>query len=288
MNIENGKTDLNSLLDKLQKLETEKPRMYKKTKQKLHDMADICIHIVEVISRIIELDVLDTDDEEFGEKSNSLDVGRICTSMQRAQDRLSEFSNTTSTSFTSTQRKQIIQKYSSVLKALSLSPIPYESVRGCASALWEWFDARFLSRSSSEFRYNIRRIPLWIRDIVIMYGRSIESETEDEFVSKFAEWCDDVREGNIPTYAVPYPVYEFDRSQEPESLTLCATVMWDILWDAGLHLLDVKHVSEVSLTDSDVYNLCAELSPESLNHYACYSEDSKVLELSHLVSGGED
>ena len=298
MDIYSAETYVKKLLTYVEEVKTKSPNMYKKSKDRLRDLAFTCTEVVNVISDILQDEALEQDELEFG-FANRTEVCEMISSMESQLNNLKQFVNyqtsgnveavqiptpIKTSKISSQTRKQVMSTYGSVLKELANFGIDCVRVQDCAAILWRWFDTRFFvtPKSHPDFRYNIRRIPTWIRDIVIAYGVSIETDSCDEFISQFDSWCDSLSTTEAgDKFAVPYSVYSVSQSKViPQNST--SAVIWDILLDAGL-INACIHTSEgLYLTEDMVYQRCGELNPDSLNNYINYRYDNSIIELCGL------
>jgi len=300
MDIYGAEIHIQKLLDYFQKLASEQPRMYDKSKTRLRELAKTCNEIVRVISTIIQDEALEVDESEFTDLIDK-DVKASLQAIQTEIDNLHKFidvSNTkqvtdipqTVSNISSNMRKQALSAYSYTLKLLTESDIPYPAVSDCAKLIWEWFDTRFIKadRSSNKFRYNIRRLPLWIRDIVIVYSKALEDGYADECISEFHRWCDSIVNTDAKDkFAVPYKVYKFNKTTDVTQLTLTAAVIWDILLEYGLKSICTQDIGDLYPCEDSVFKLCGDNAPELLDDYANYKTDPSVLKKCNIVERGD-
>ena len=291
MDIYSAEAHVKKLLAYVQSLADTKPRMYGKSKERLKEVAMICKQIIFVISEIVQEEVLCDDISEFGE-SNS-EVNAVLDEMQEQLAKLREFtsyddkqdSSTTTSKLKPVERKRIIKAYRLALKKVAEADSGFECADECAKMLYDWFEVRFIKTSSSGFRYNIRRIPGWIRDFVMLYGYAVHDGSRSEFKSRFYSWLDDIRNSESQSrYAVPYDVYQFNRSPDADKVSLEAAVIWDIMLDNGLSDICSNDPDSLMLEDDAVYTLCCELDLNKMDNYSNYREDPKVLKFVQLGS----
>ena len=128
----------------------------------------------------------------------------------------------------------------------------------------------------------MKRVPNWVRDIVILYGYHIESGTLRDFEGKFYSWISTISSGNNP-YAVPYDVFNFDQSPDSNMLTLTAVVIWDILLDYGLRDLCCDPSSELYPSEDCVYSLVGSLNSSAMDPYKHYLYDPSIIERCNLT-----
>jgi hypothetical protein len=179
------------------------------------------------------------------------------------------------------QRSYVLHRYSEAIS--SLNCIDSESISICISLLQRWFNVRFMTFSKN-FYYNIGKIPMWIRNIVLVYGRSIELNQQSSFVTEFTDWCNNVG-GPGKQYAVPYSVHSLESSLDSSDVDLISVVIWDILYDGGLNSLSNEDIQlcNLGLSATAIYDLCDEINPAVLDNYRHYSSDSSILSCCKLV-----
>ena len=234
--------------------------MYKSTKDRYKDILDACSSVVHILSDLL---AEDTDIHETGQVLHQ--VPSIPSPV---------------TTISTTSRKQLVSLYGKVLSKMSSSLIPYPVVSDVVKLLWNWFDARFFKSSTldSGFRYNIKRIPSWICDIVIVYSKHVVNNTSDMFIREFNRWCMSLCDPTTTTkFAIPYDVYMVDTSPSSCDMSLTAVVMWDMLVDYGLSELCDSNEAPGYLSDSIIYDKCGQLHPTLLDNYRNYKSDPNIL-----------
>lgn len=286
MDIYSAESHVKRLLSYVESIADEKPRMYEKSKNRLRDLADTCNQVVLVISEILQDEVLSDDGEEFD--STSSDMEELLSSMEDQLMKLREFTSTGSSQSLSSSsnasssrvdKKHVISDYKKCLMSASDDYIGCVYADECAEMLWTWFNTRFYQTiSGSSFRYNMKKFPVWVRDFVIVYSKSVHDGCSEDFMNDFRRWINLIKTTDARNkYAVPYPVYQFGKSIDANYLTLEAVVMWDMLLDKGL--LDLCSNDEFYLDEYCVYNLVAEHSPDKLDSYVDYKHDASILNL---------
>lgn len=290
MDIYSAEAQVKKLLEYVTTLSQSQSRMYNKTKVRLSELASTCSQVVEVISTILQDRALEECDQgpEFETQSDP-DIRVALANMQSQLNALQQFVNSSPVSPTpvapkvelsAATRKRVFADYKSALSKCASSASAYPAVIEISDLLWTWFKARFVSASNvnSSFQYNIRRWPEWIRDIVVMYGNAIETDTASTFVSDFQSWCNNLSYSEAKDrYAVPYSIYGFNKHKDPESLTLTSVILWDMLMDAGLSNISTDmQSSDLYLSSSAIYDLCEQLAPDVLDKYRHYKTDPAI------------
>lgn len=299
MDIYSAESYMKKLLEYVTEVNEVKPNMYQKSKDRLKDLAVTCNQVVRIISEILQDEALAQIDNEFRE-SNQNEICNMITSMESQIAALKTFvsydseesSNVTiSKSKISPQtRRQVLTNYGKVFSRLSQSDTGNVIVDDCITLLWTWFDERFFQtpRSHPEFRYNIRRIPNWISDIVLSYSLSIMRGDRESFVDEFNEWCTTL---NITEagdkYAIPYFIYKVKQDAEDQLVDCTPVVLWDMLIDAGLHSLCGQDPSELYIQEDMMYQRCGNINPSCLDDYINYKEDDNILKSCNLLGEGQ-
>lgn len=299
MEIYSAEACVKKLLNYVQDLAQKKPNMYAKSKERLRGLALTCEQVVSVISDILEEEILSRDIDEFDNSSNT-DLVSMFKSIRSDVDKLEKFvtfdtnpeSNSNTSVLSTNTRRAILTKYGNTLRTLSEKYIEYVPVSDCAKLLWNWFDTRFFktAKTSPNFKYNIRRIPRWICCIVILYSKHLSEGTQDIFVSDFNSWCESLNYSQSNSkFAVPYEVYQLDKSLNPDLLTLTAVVMWDILLDSGLSKMCTDDENDLYLQDTFIYDLCVKHKPNILDDYVNYHTSMEILHECKITrNGGTD
>ena len=285
MDINSAEKYIVKLLAYVKDLADTKPKMYQKSRGKLKDLAETCKEVVTLISEILQDESLNDDDMEFGSRSN---IASALDSMQEQITQIRNFagvpssipnaSDTIVATNTSNSKKQVIRNYRDAMQHIALVDFVHDPVLRCAKLLGYWFDTRFTKTVNSGFKYSMKRFPIWVRDIVILYGRAIRDNEYISFDTKFRTWIDSLPDTSNAQkqYAVPYEVFEFERSMKPSDMSLEAVVLWDILVDNGLSEICTRSTDDMYLSEDAVYNLCSELNPSVLDGYANYVEHPDI------------
>lgn len=284
MDIYTAEIQVNKLLNYVKGLSDSKPRMYQKSKDRLKELANTCNEVVLVIAEILQDEALISDQQdEFG-GSESSDFNSMLNSMEDQILELRQFLNAPKPDVskeTSNNKKRAINTYRYCLSSLSSANILVEEAEDCSKLLWNWFETRFLTYSET-FKYNMKRIPRWIRDIVIMYGYHLECGTLAEYNRQFKDWIDSIAVGNN-NYAVPYEIYQFDTDPTADYATLSSVVIWDILLDYGLRDICIESSSGLYPSEDCVYNLVGSLNSSVMDPYSNYAYDHSILEKCNLT-----
>lgn len=286
MDIYGAEIQVNKLLNYVKSLSDSKPRMYQKSRDRLKELANTCNQVVVVISEILQNEALMNNDTEEFEGSDNTDFNTVLNSMENQISELRQFLSAPKSSATipepssSVTKKKALYSYKQCLLNLSNSSCIVVEAEDCSKMLWSWFSSRFLE-GPDNFRYNMKRLPGWIRDIVIVYCYHLESDTLDDFKFRFQNWIDHIGENS--NYAVPYEIYQFDKQPDPNLVTLTSAVMWDILLDSGLRSLCADTSSGLYPSEDCVYSLVGSLNSDVMNPYTNYLYDNSILQRCNLT-----
>lgn len=287
MDINSAEKNIQKLLAYVKDLADTKPKMYQKSRGRLKDLAETCNEVISLISIVLQEEVLSSDDVEFGSQTNlaptfgnmQAEINNLCNFAGIGQNTMNSDSNKEVQSVSSKSKKKALQTYRETLQKLSLMDFRYVLIERCAKLLWHWFDTRFVKTVSNPgFKYNMKRFPIWIRDIVVLYGKAVRDNTCELFEFGFNRWLESLSDPDDKNsrYAIPYDVFCFEKSMQPSDMSLEAVILWDILMDCGLSSLCNSAIGEYYLREDSVYDLCSKLNPEILNDYVNYSDHPEI------------
>lgn len=287
MDIYGAGTNIKKLLAYVEDIADSKPRMYGKSKDRLKEIATTCNQVVHVISEILEEEVLSEDSVEFGQSS---EIDNMLNDMQNQLDKIRQFTQGSTepapkvadtSNISSNMRKKALKNYNEHLLKMSDMSSGYLFADRCAKLLSTWFNVRFVKTAySTSFRYNMKKVPEWIQSIVVLYGKAIQENNVAEFETQFQTWITSIvstEAGN--KYAVPYDVFQFCKDPNPETITLDAVILWDILLDNGLRDLCTPEKDDLYLDEYSIYNLCSSVNSDVLEDYCDYSTHPELFKL---------
>lgn len=319
MDIYTATNKANWLLTYTNELAENTPGMYKSSKERLRNIAQMCTEVVQNISLILQEEMLSQDDEDISHKDAEI-LQRDVRDMGEKLLEVAEFMNTSynvaqeasydvsdsdaveaetkkyaeksedTAKISRQERKSILVKYEDILSISGVSDDSYVECQECKTLVHTWFSARFLKNSNTPgFRYDIRRIPEWIEDIVIAYCYHKREGTLDSFNSDFYRWCKSLDEKTC-VYAVPYEIYLID-TDTSSYMTLQAVVLWDVLVDHGyirLNELKDKSLNHFSNIRDHMYERCRDSACEELNYYTDYTYDPDILSKLNFIKCGDN
>ena len=258
MNIYTTEKYIKSILEYIKTLSNEDKTFYTKSKSRLSDISNKCLQITELIEGILNT----SPSIENAESESNLSTNQVSDNLISKSD---------NHRISSTIRHNILICYRDSIQCAIQNSL-YPAVEVCAQLLYEWFNSRFIDNKDTKFKYNIRRLPNWIEDIVIVYAKHLYNGDCSVFISEFKNW---VKDSSNTSYAVPYEVFAVDKTLTCEYVTLTALVLWDILIDAGLSQL-CKDL-DVCIDVNNMYNRCYDVCPDMLDNYTNYRLSSNIL-----------
>lgn len=287
MEIYSAENHARLVVEFLEKLYEDSPKMYNTTRNRLRSISSDCFRSIELISKILEEDSL-IDEEEFSQDRSEIQqlVAQMCEDSDKAVkqiDELAQFTSTNTVKLTTEERRYLVKYYGRVLSSLASAQIPYSIAADCANILWRWYSARFF-KGSATFKYNVAKIPVWIRDIVITYGMYQHNHIRDMFIAEFNAWCDNVSKYSYP---VPYIVHSSIKQMSDKTVNLEALGLWDILVDYGLVVELPNNLQDFQLSRYAVSDIFNKHNLELTDEYEYYNSDRALLQKYNLLRGDE-
>lgn len=287
MEIYSAENHARLVVEFLEKLHQDSPKMYNTTRNRLRSISSDCFRSIELISKILEEDSL-IDEEEFSQDRN--EIQQLAAQMHEDSDKaakqideLTQFTSTSTVKLTAEERRYLVKYYGKVLSGLAAAQIPYSIAADCAKILWRWYSARFF-KGSVTFKYNVAKISTWIRDIVITYGLYQHNHIRDMFIAEFDAWCDNIFKYSYP---VPYIVHSTVKQISDKVTNLESLCLWDILVDYGLIVELPNNLQDFQLSRYAVSDIFDKYSPNLTNEYEYYNSDKTLLQKYNLLRGDE-
>ena len=277
MDIKSAESQINKLLDYVKEIESKRPTMYKKSKDRLKGLSDSCMEVVHIIANILQEEELDFDEYEFSGSSKS-SIRSMIESMEKEVANMKSFigvDNDVGEKLDPSACKDIVRRYRNVVEYTAGIETGCYVVDDCADLIWKWFSTRFVHYSRS-FKYNVKNLKSWTIAIVLLYGKHHEMGDIISFKDEFDSWMSDVLSGTN-NYAVPYEVNLVANNIDESCLTLSGIVIWDVLVDKGYNRL-CSDSSKVYPSEDEIYELYASKFPSILNQYRRYQFDESILD----------
>lgn len=235
----------------LSAVQAKKPGMYSKTKLIYRDLAQQLLECVDMISNILEEEMLVPDEsptDEFDELSYQVEEYPHEISERTYKFRhINDFSgnavptqvkpsSTNPKKPTPNQKRDTMRHYHEIITKSADVPFGYAEIDECMSYIRRWFSARFAN--NSDFKYSIDQIPRWISGICLWYGNSMHNGTLSKFRYGFNQWINQVtNDPNSLPWAVPSQVNNIMKSVNVNDFTIESVLIYDVLLEQHLHYL---------------------------------------------------
>lgn len=232
----------NKISKHLDKMLETRPRVYRKTILRYRKLAYLLLECVTKIVKLLQTDemqtamLLSSASSEFEEIIDADQVDELRASVD-------DLSNLIDKAPSRESRKlagDTIKKYKSVFAQAAERDFGYIEPNECAYLLNYWITKRF-SGVNSNFKYQIKQIPIWSTYIVIAYGKYHSLGYSGKFMQEFKEWCDSLDSDLHNCWALPYNVFNMTKVVDPTNFTEDAMIIYDMLIDGCLYqLVDAK------------------------------------------------
>lgn len=264
-------------LDRVTAISDSDPTLYEPTKERYRLIASNCLAIVNVISSMLEEDLI---------SCTSIEDDPIL-HIYETVDKLAESISKDSRSSIA-HSKLAKSSYKDCIKRLAEKSFTNADVNGCSQFLYEWFNNRFCSYADGvRFRYDILKVPEWIAGMTLLYCKHLVQHTLDSLETTMAKWYKDIRDpdNKCSTFAIPYEAFQL-LSGKDTSIYLDSLVMWDILLDEGLSSSCSMLPCEYQIQPKLMLNIASQLNLDSLlNSYSDYTLDPSVLDRCFQLKG---
>ena len=244
----------------LDKMAEVKPRVYRKTLLRYKKLAYLLLECVTKIVRMLQSEMLlSSGDDEFQELISDFDTEQI----DELRDSVDSLGNLVEKK-TSPETKKIagdtLRQYTSVFNQAANFDFGYVEVNECAQLLDYWMTQRF-SGFNSNFKFQIKQLPIWATFIVIAYGKYHSVGESTKFVKEFKKWCNSLDDDTSNCWALPYNVFNMTKVIDPNNFTIDAVVIYDILISGCLYqLIDGKN--KIPMDSAYIAQLVKEYRPE--------------------------
>lgn len=265
MNVQSAEKLTNKLLAYIQALRSDTPTMYKKSQQRLTNIAITCNQIVSLISEILETEILaNVETQEFNNNASS-NILQSIASMEASLTQLRNFISNTSSTLDESEYS-LLNQYQTLFLSIHHT-CKDKHVAEISNLLIHWLNRRFLNNVNSKFEYQLADIPHWIQNIVIMYAHAYEYGTLDKFVNKFIDWCDAINENVL--YGIPHIILYLDEddSRYSKYLTLTALLLWDKLLQNGMDSLCTLAKNDGYMSEDAIFSLCELYASNLVDRY---------------------
>ena len=244
----------------LDKMVETKPRVYRKTLLRYKKLAYLLLECVTKIVRMLQSEMLlSSGDDEFQELISNFDTEQI-DELRDSVDNLGNLVEKKPSNESKKAASDTLKQYGTVFHQAALYDFGYTEVNECAQLLDIWILRRF-TEANSNFKYQIKQMPIWATFIVIAYGKYHSVGESAKFVRDFKKWCNSLDDDTSNCWALPYNVFNMTKVLDPNNFTLDAMVIYDILINGCLYqLIDGKN--KVTMDSSYISKLLKEYRPE--------------------------
>ena len=242
----------------LDKMVTDKPRVYRKTLLRYKKLAQLLLECVAKIVRMLQSEVLlSSGDTEFQELVSDFDTEQI-DELRDSVESLGSLLEKKPSNETKKLTTETLRAYRTTFGQAVNQDFGYIEVNECAELLNYWLVRRF-SGINPNFKFQIKQLPVWASFIVIAYGKYHALGYTSKFVMDFKSWCDLLDSDDNNCWALPYNVFNMTKVIEPENFTVDAMVIYDILIEGCLSpLIDTA----IPMNPSYIVNLLKSYRPD--------------------------
>ena len=236
-----------------------RPRVYQKTLLRYKKLALVLLECVTKIVRMLQSELLlSSGDKEFQELVSDYDIEQI-DELRDSVDALGNLMEKKSSPESKKLAGDTLKQYKSVFRQAVTNDFGYIEVNECAGLLDYWISHRF-SGFNSNFKYQIKQLPVWASFIIIAYGKYHSIGETTKFVTEFKDWCDSLDDDMSNCWALPYNIFNMTKTLDPNNFTVDAMVIYDILVDGCLYpLMEQK----IPMESSYVAKLLKEYRPDT-------------------------
>lgn len=261
------------------------PHMYAKSRARYRRIARSCAAIINLISDMLETDMLAQVDmtEENVQLSDTTDsqiaeLDSIASDITDHVDRVKSFLPESTDSSSQTDKvdyKKVKAVYAKMFNHIAVSGTPYIVADSCAQFLHDWFSFRFLQHG--KFWCNLTQLPIWIEDMVLLYGKYVENQQLVQLQQYMDKWYSKVAANDAECkFAVPYEAHELESECGAGNITLSGLVLWDILVDNGMIDRDYGDCGVHIATQGPIHR-ARTLNAQSASNYMPYDNFPEVL-----------
>ena len=242
----------------LDRMITDKPRVYRKTLLRYKKLAQLLLECVSKIVKMLQSEMLlSSEDTEFQELASTFDTEQI----DELRDSVDALGNLVDKKPSPESKKlsgDTLKLYKTTFHQAAQQDFGYAEVNECAQLMDYWMSHRFAG-DNPNFKFQIKQLPIWATFIVIAYGKYHSLGTSVQFVHEFRTWCDSLDGDLSNCWALPYNVFNMTKTIDPSNFTVDAMVIYDILMNDSLYqLVDQK----IPMDSSYIANLVKEYHPD--------------------------
>ena len=271
----------------LDKMITDKPRVYRKTLLRYKKLAQLLLECVTKIVRMLQSEMLlSSEDTEFQELVSDFDLTQI-DALRDSVDELGSFVDKKTPADNKKLAEDTLATYKTVFMQASNYDFGYVEVNECADVLNYWISHRF-SGVNPNFKFLTKQLPSWASFIVIAYGKYHSLGCATQFSIEFKTWCDNLATDSTNCWVLPYNVFNMTKTVDPSNFTIDAVVIYDILMNGCFsQLIDGKN--KIPMNPSYITDLVKEYRPDLKSAVRTrIARQQKLIEQIHLVPTTDD
>lgn len=218
MDVYSAKVTLNRMIEFVKQSSSSSTKMYGKTKDRFLDIRSTCYELIDEIDKLVGVKFTDATVLPDVQDTEIVDHAVAHT------------------------KSQVIANYHVVLKNIAGTRSGYHEVDALAHTLVKWYEARFIKGGEADnFKCNTKYMGHWILITAIGYGNALEAGTGKEYLSSINTFAEDLEQDfSSSKYVLPWDIYKSIKDLSGQSVSLTGAVIWDVLYDIGLHMLDPR------------------------------------------------
>lgn len=286
MDTRSAEKQVREIVEYVQSLQAADNKLYTKSKDRLKSVAESCEQIISMISKILQQEILNNESDGYA-------IQNVVDSIQQQAEALESLSSSKRPYISKSVKRQIIDKYKLVFGEMLENKSNNTYVNTLVKLIYDWINIRFFL-TGDNFVFKFDKFPQWVCDIIIGYSESVFAGSEKVFVSNFYLWLDKLSsDPSECKYAIPSIIYKVSADNGYKShITLTALVIYDILQDSGLNVLEglnskyPQMETKPFIHSASIYDLAEKYNPQILDKYRHYKYDVSVLVESKLTKEG--
>ena len=263
----------------LDNLIEDKPRVYRKTLLRYKKLAYLLLECVTKIVRMLQSELLlSSSDSEFQELSTDFDLEQF-DELRESVDNLGNLMDRTDSADARRLAADTLKTYKAVFNRATTIDFGYIEANECAGLLDYWMTRRF-SGTNTNFKFQIKQLPIWATFIIIAYGKYRSIGHKVKFMTEFKTWCDSLEGDDTNCWALPYTVFNMTKTIDPNNYTIDAMVIYDILINGCLYqLMDIK----IPMDSAYIANRIRDYYPEyTMEVRTRFNHQQKLIDQLHL------
>jgi hypothetical protein len=222
--------------------------------------------------------LLSSNDSEFQELATDFDLEQF-DELRESVDNLGNLMDRTDSADARRLAADTLKIYKTVFNRATTIDFGYIEANECAGLLDYWMTRRF-SGTNTNFKFQIKQLPIWATFIIIAYGKYRSIGHKVKFMTEFKTWCDSLEGDDTNCWALPYAVFNMTKTIDPNNYTIDAMVIYDILINGCLYqLMDIK----IPMDSAYIANRIRDYYPEyTMEVRTRFNHQQKLIDQLHL------